>query len=163
MVLEPLIELPNMITGVWQRFGVHLFEGRLTVDDMGELERRGDAWHRKHPGQSVEMVVVLPSDNRMTSDERARMIGLIKKWEHARRASATVILATGITGSAQRSVLTGFLILAPPPHPSKVFGRTAAAAAWLAPHVAALSGAEATAEALSEAVDALVARFRPAR
>jgi hypothetical protein len=163
MVLEPLIELPNVVTGVWKRFGVHLFEGRLTVEDMIVLETRGDAWHRRNAGRQVEMVVVFPSSNHMTSHERARMTRVIKRWEGTRSASATVILATGITGAAQRSVLTGFLLLAPPPHPSQIFGRTAEAVSWLAPHVAELCGSEATPVALNAAVDALATRFRPAR
>jgi hypothetical protein len=163
MVFEPLLELPNAVTGVWKRFGVHLFEGRLTVEDMRLLETRGDAWHRRNPGRQVEMVVIFPSSNHMTSEERARMTRLIKRWEGARSASATVILATGITGASQRSVLTGFLLLAPPPHPTEVFGRTADAVSWLAPYVAELCGSEATPLALNAAVNALTTRFRSAR
>jgi hypothetical protein len=160
MTLEPLIELPCLLTGVWGRFGVHVFEGKVTVAHMDELERRGDAWCRKNPGDRVELTIILPSDTIMTSEERARMVRIIKKWEQIRVASATVILATGVTGAAHRSVLTAFLLLAPPPHPTKVFGTTHAAVDWIAPHVARLSGPEATQEALRSAVDDLCARFR---
>jgi hypothetical protein len=160
MRLEPLIELPCVTTGVWGRFGVHVFEGKVTVAHMNELERRGDAWVKKNPGDRVELTIILPSDTIMTSEERARMVQIIKKWERVRVASATVILATGVLGAAHRSVLTAFLLLAPPPHPTKVFGNTHAAVDWIAPHVARLSGPEATRDALRAAVDDLCARFR---
>jgi hypothetical protein len=160
MMLEPLIDLPCVMTGVWRRFGVHVFEGKVTVAHMDELDRRGDAWFKKNPGERVELTIILPSDTIMTSEERARMVRIIKKWEHVRVASATVILATGVVGAAHRSVLTAFLLLAPPPHPTKVFGDLHAAVDWIAPHVARISGPEATQEALRGAVDDLCARFR---
>jgi hypothetical protein len=160
MTLEPLIELPCVVTGVWRRFGVHVFEGRVTLAHMDELDRRGDAWVRKNPGDRVELTIILPSDNIMTSEERARMVRIIKKWEQVRVASATVILASGVMGAAHRSVLTAFLLLAPPPHPTKIFGNTHAAIDWIAPHVARVSGPEATQETLKAAVDDLCARFR---
>src|SRR5260221_14303158 len=160
MVFETLIALPNMITGVWRRFGIHVFEGRLTVDDMDRIAAQGDAWRRKNPGDCVEMVVILPSDNRMTSEERGKAASLIKRWEHKRSASATVVLATGLVGAAGRSVLTGLQLLAPPPHPTKVFGRTRDAVDWLQPHVEVLCGPDATRDALRAGVDDLLARFR---
>jgi hypothetical protein len=161
--LETLIDMPCVMTGVWQRLGVHVFHGRVTVSDMDEMERRGDGWARRNPGNRAEMTIIMPSDTVMTSEERTRMVKIIKKWERVRIASATVILAKGITGAAHRSVLTAFLLLAPPPNPTKVFGATHAAVDWIAPHVAALCGPEATQEALRNAVDDLCHRFRAGR
>ena len=72
-----------------------------------------------------------------------------------------MILAEGLIGAAHRSVLTGLMLLAPAPHPAKVFGKTADAVTWLAPRVQTLCGPSATAEALNAAVDEFCARFVP--
>ena len=99
MQLEPIIHLPNMITGMWRRLGVHAFEGTLTLDDMARIEAAGELWHRKNPGKVVEMVVIFPSEARLSGEERARMARIIKRWESVRTASATVVLASGLLGS----------------------------------------------------------------
>jgi hypothetical protein len=163
MRFEPIIQMPCMVTGMWRRFGVHLFEGKVTLDHMAAMEANGNAWHKKNPGKLVEMVVVYPSDARMTHDERVRMAGIIKRWEGHRTASATVILASGLVGAMHRSVLTGMQMLVPSPHPTKVFGATRDAVTWIAPHVQALCGPEATRDELLAAVEALAADFRSAR
>ena len=62
-----------------------------------------------------------------------------------------------------RSVLTGLQMIAPPPHPTKVFSRTPDALAWLSPHIQALCGADATFAELLAAVDRLCDAFRAAR
>ena len=93
MKLEPIIEMPCLHTGLWKRFSVHLFEGKVTLADMEEIESRSEVWHDKLRGKLVEMVVIFPSDAKMTSDERAKMTQIIKRWESSRAASATVILA----------------------------------------------------------------------
>jgi len=151
------------MTGTWRQLGVHVFEGKVTLADMDQLERIGDVWCKKNTGKRVELTIIFPSDTQMTSDERARMVRIIKRWEHVRTATATVILATGLLGAGHRSVLTGFLLLAPPPHPSRVFGRIRAAVEWLCPHIAALCGPEATPDALEIAIDGLCARFHAQR
>ena len=163
MILEHILRLPNMLTGMWRRFGVHAFDGRLTLDDMVRIEAAGNLWHRKNPGHIVEMVIIFPSDARMDGEERARIAAIVKRWESLRTASATVVLASGLAGAMHRSVLTGLQMIAPPPHPSKVFGSTREAVVWLAPHVQALCGADATEDELLEGVDALCAAFRGAR
>jgi hypothetical protein len=160
MRLEPIIDLPYLMTGNWARFGAHLFHGRVTASDIEQIERASDAWRAKNPGKTVELVVIYPSGARMTISERMRFARLLKKNEHERTASATVVLSEGLTGAAQRSMLTGLLMMAPPPHPAKVFGTTRAAVSWLAPHVQALCGPEATSDAIYAAVEELGARFR---
>lgn len=163
--LEPLIQMPTTWTGTAGPFGVHLFEGKLTVSDMDRMEGSGSRWHRNNPGSTVELVIVLPSDARLTNAERARMGELIKRWQDRRSASATTILAEGISGAMQRSVLTGLFLLAPPPHPAKVFGKISDAIRWLAPHVRALCGETATTSMIQSAVDEFCAEFgrRPNR
>ncbi|HEX3771271.1 MAG TPA: hypothetical protein VHV30_10420 [Polyangiaceae bacterium] len=155
-----MIRAPNMVTGIWRRFGVHAFEGHLTLDDMGKLEAFGNVWHKKNPGKVVEMAIVFPSDDRMEGEERARLVKVIRRWEMTRVASATVILAQGLLGAMHRSVLTGLMLVAPPPHPTKVFGATADAVAWLTPHVQAVCGLDASSHDLTAAVDALCATLR---
>src|SRR3954452_10802184 len=125
MKLEPVIDMPCLLSAAWSRFGVHLFHGKVTTHDVDEMERVGDEWFARHPGRLVELVVVYPSRARLTTAERLRLSRMIKRRENDRAASATVILAEGLIGAAQRSVLTGLLMLAPPPHPAKVFGKTA--------------------------------------
>jgi hypothetical protein len=159
MMFEALVEQPNMTAAVWRRFGVYLFEGRVTVDDMSRMESHGAHWFRKNPGKIVEMVVIYPTDTRMSSDERARMAKVIKRWEDMRLASATVILATDLLGSMQRSVLTGLQLLVRPPHPTKVFGTTAEAVGWLAPHITEACGVDATYAKVMAGIDELSARF----
>lgn len=163
MLLEPIVETPYLVTGVFRGFAVHLFHGKVTVDHMAAMEQRSDAWFSTHPGQMVEMVVIFPSEARMTHAERVRMGQVIKRWEHRRAASATVILAQGLVGAAHRSVLTGLLFLAPPPHPTKVFGSTRQAVQWLMPHLGPLCGPEATSVSLSAAVDHLCVGFSASR
>jgi hypothetical protein len=163
--LEPIIEMPCLASGLWRRFGVHIFEGKLTLDNMEELEKASERWHAKVTGKLVEMVVIHPSESKMTSDERARMTRIIKRWEHTREASATVILAQGLLGSLHRSVLTGLQMVVPAPHPTKVFGAVDAAVDWLAPSLQKTCGPEARVEELIAAVRELDAHFqkRPVR
>jgi hypothetical protein len=157
--LEPIIEMPCMLSGLWKRFGVHLFEGKVTLADMAEIESRSETWHEKIRGKLVEMVVISPTDAKMTSEERAKMTQIIKRWESSRVVSATVILAQGLTGAMHRSVLTGMQMIVPAPHPVKVFGTTTDAVKWLAPHIRELCGPEATPDALDASVLDLRARF----
>jgi len=161
--LEPILSLPNLVMGMWRRFGVHAFEGHVTLDDMMRIEAAGSLWHRTNPGQLVELAIIFPSSARMTTEERARMAAIVKRWEKTRTASATVVLADGLAGAMHRSVLTGLQMLAPPPHPAKVFGRTPEAVAWLAPYVQRLSGPDATAADLLAAVERLCDFFRAFR
>jgi hypothetical protein len=172
MRLEPIIEMPSLLSGLWRRFAVHLFEGKVTTDDMARIEAESEVWHAKIQGKLVEMVVIFPSDAKMTSEERAHMTRIIKRWEGARRASATVILAQGLVGAMHRSVLTGMTMIVPAPHPVKVFGSLADATRWLSPHVREVCGVEVKADTLAHAafadellaaVDDLAARFAARR
>jgi hypothetical protein len=157
--LEPIIDLPCLLTGIWSRLGVHVFQGHVTMRDMDVMERLGDEWLANHPGKTVELVIIFPSSARMTNAERGRMARVLKRTEKNRTAAGTVILAEGLTGAVHRSVLTGLLMLAPPPHPAKVFGSTSHAVTWLAPHVQSLCGPSADPATLLAAVEALCARF----
>lgn len=163
MKLEPILHLPNMITGMWRRLGVHAFEGTLTLDDMARIEAAGELWHRKNPGRVAEMVVIFPSEARLSGEERVRMARIIKRWESVRTASATVVLASGLLGAVHRSLLTGLQLVAPSPHPTKVFGVLADAVTWMTPHVQALCGADATRDDLLAAIEDLCATLRAAR
>lgn len=160
MNLEPIITLAAGWTGVSGRFGVHVFEGHLSVADMDRMQAIGDDWYRRNPGRLVELVVVFPSNAMMSSDERRRMTLLIKRWESERDASATVILAEGLLGSIQRSVLTGMTLVVPPPHPAKVFGKIPEAVSWLYPYIAPLCPAAGSCETATAAVQKLCLAFK---
>jgi hypothetical protein len=155
----PIIEMPTAMTGIWRRVAVHLFEGKLTLDDMDRLDELGAAWRKKAPGKMIELVVIYPTEAQLSPEERKRMAAIIKRWEGDRVASSTVVLAEGLLGSFHRSVLTGLQMLAPSPHPLKVFGTIAAATQWLTPFVRDLCGPDVSAESLTGGVDELCARF----
>jgi hypothetical protein len=159
MKLEPLIETPYMVTGHWRRFAVHVFEGKVTVDDMAQIEARSEVWHAKIPGKLVEMVIIIPTQAKMTAEERTAMARIIRRWEHNRLASATVILAQGIVGSMHRSVLTGMQMLAPAPHPVKVFGAITDAVKWVTPQVSEVCASNVKPDEIDSAIADLITRF----
>jgi hypothetical protein len=158
MRFDPVIALPNAWTSACGPFVLHLFEGQLSIADMNYMQDLAARWLVKNPQPRVELSVVLPSSARMTLDERQRVASLIKQGERQRTASATVILAEGLTGSFQRSVLTGLMLLVPPPHPTKVFASIQDSVRWLFPYANLLMELEL--QPLFAAVDAHVARFR---
>ena len=162
MKLEPIIKIAPAWTAVSGRFGVHVFEGHLSLADMDRMQTIGDDWYRQNPGRLVELAIVFPSNAMMTAEERRRMTHLIKRWERHRDASATVILAEGLLGSIQRSVLTGFTLVVPPPHPMKVFGKIPGAVVWLHPYVAALCPDASSPDVVLGAVQDLCREFRSA-
>jgi hypothetical protein len=160
MQFERLVVLPGAWTCASGRFGVHLFQGELTLTDMDQLDAVALEWQRgPKAGKRVELVIVLPSGARMTSGERSRMTQIMRRGENDRVASATVILADGLRGAMQRSVLTGLMMLAPPPHPAKVFGTIAEAVEYLLPYLRQLPGAP-IAQSPLPAVLALYESFR---
>jgi hypothetical protein len=85
--------------------------------------------------------------------ERSRMTQIMRRGESDRIASATVILADGLRGAMQRSVLTGLMMLAPPPHPAKVFGAIADAVDYLQPYLRQIPGAPTTQSPLSAVLE----------
>jgi hypothetical protein len=152
MIIEPLIQLPTVWSGVANRLGVHLFEGKLSVHDMDQLEAIGTRWRGTNQLKVVELVVIFPSDSKMTTYERQRMANLIKRFERFRTASSTVLLAPGLVGTMHRAVLVGLQFLAPPPHPMKIYRSLTEALDWLAPYVQEVNGT-------AEGLHAAVARF----
>ncbi|HKU44784.1 MAG TPA: hypothetical protein VJR89_41785 [Polyangiales bacterium] len=160
MLFEPLIRTRAAWSSVFDRFAVHLFEGQVTVNEMDEMQRVGERWNKQHPGKRVEMVVIFPSSARMSLEERSRMARLIKVGEAHRTASATVILAQGMLGSMQRSMLTGLMMIAPPPHPAKVFGAIGEALTWLEPQLRTVCNAGLKVDELGAALQEHVEQFR---
>ncbi|MFT3923954.1 MAG: hypothetical protein QM778_15580 [Myxococcales bacterium] len=134
---EPVIRFPTAWTSVLGNFGVHLFEGYVSLEEMDRMQALAERWLMQRQDKLVELVVIHPSDARMSHEERSRMARLIKLGESRRNASATVILAEGLMASVQRSILTGLTMLVPPPHPTKVFGQIEPAVTWLHPYLEA--------------------------
>ena len=160
MGFETLLQLPAAESSIYDRFVLHLFEGHLSVEAMDQMHQVAVRWNAEHPQKRVELAVIFPSDARMTQEERAGMARLMKLGEPYRHASATVILSAGLRGAMHRSLLTGLMMLAPPPHPSKVFGDVADAVAWLEPHLREASAEFPSGEALIREVEARIERFR---
>lgn len=159
MVFEHLLQIPSAWISVHDRFAVHLFEGRVSSDEIDEMQRLGERWNARHPEKRVELVVIFPSDARLSHEERARWARVVKLGEAYRSATATVITADGILASLQRSMLTGLTMLAPPPHPSKVFGKVADAMEWLAPHLRATCNPSVNVDELAHALRDHLASF----
>jgi len=159
MRFETVVKMPSSWSGVYRHVAIHLFQDRVTVEQMDQLESVATAWRRRHPGKMVELVVIFPSNNQMTGEERSRMTKLMKRWEVDRTAAATVILADGLMGALHRSVLTGLVMLVPPSHPAKVFGSVRDAVTWLVPHVSALWNSAVVETELLVAVESFCAEF----
>jgi hypothetical protein len=166
MIFEPVIRMPATWSSVCASFAIHLFEGHVSLAEMDQMQAIGERWTAQRPGKRVEMVLIFPSNVRMTHEERSRMAKVIQAGEAHRTASATIILAQGMLASMQRSMLTGLLMIAPPPHPAKVFGAIPDALSWLEPHARAVAGPALRFDDLTTAIHAHVAEFRdrlPAR
>jgi hypothetical protein len=160
MKLEPLIKVEAGWTGITGRFGVHVFEGHLTLAQMDRMEQVGNTWFRENPGKLIELVVIYPSNSRMTTEERHKITGLMKRWQKDRVGSATVILGAGMIGAMHRSVLTALQMMAPPPHPAKVFSAVSDAVDWLVPLMRPLTGPRTTATEVLGAVEDFCAAFK---
>jgi hypothetical protein len=160
MGLEPLFRFHNAWTSFAPSFGLHLFEGRLTIADMDRMEELGMAWRMRNPGRLVEMVVIFPSSARLDDEERKRLVRLIGNREKDRAASATVILADGLMGAVQRSMLTALMLMRRPPHPARVFATVTEGAEWLAPQHAALRGRGTGALDIVSEAEAMCESFR---
>lgn len=120
-------------------------DGQTPVDELERLR----AMVRTHPRAdrpSVTLIVIHGTRSTMNAEERRSVLAMIDETKHHRLASATVIGARGMLGALHRSILTGFSLLLPPPHPHKVFGDVPEAIAYLMPWVPKVSdGLDATA------------------
>jgi hypothetical protein len=160
MNFEPLLHTTNAWTAIYDRIAVHIFEGQVSVSEMDRMQAVGERWTAQHPGKRVEIAIILPSSARLNSDERSRMARLIKHGEAHRAASATVIEADGLLGAMQRSMLTGMMMIAPAPHPARVFGKVPDALVWLEPYARNVCSPDASFEALRSALEQYVKKFR---
>lgn len=145
LVREPIFRLPTTwSTAIAGAVAVHHFEGEVTVLEMNKMQAIGDEWYRRYPGKSLSIAVVFPTTHRASAEQRDRMRQLIKHWEGKHLAAANAMLMDGLLGAMHRSILTGILMFAPPPHPSKVFAAVEPAVSWLLDHQlgTALSAAE---------------------
>jgi len=158
-MFEHLIEQQNVLFAAWRRFGVYLFEGPISIGDIDRIEMSGSQFFRKSPGKIVEIAVIFPSDSRMSSEERAHWGKTLKRWGSRRLATATVILATDLVGSMQRSVLTGLQLITRPPHPTKVFPKIDEAILWLAPYITEACGIDATYPKVMDGIHDATTRF----
>ena len=159
-MFEHLIEQPNVLFAAWRRFGVYLFEGPISIGDIDKLEMTSSQFFPEVPGQDRRMRRHLPE--RRQDDERAAGThekDASKRWESRRLASATVILATDLVGSMQRSVLTGLQLITRPPHPTKVFPKVDEAILWLAPYLAEACGIDATYPKVMAGIHEMSQRF----
>lgn len=162
LVCEPVFRLPTAwSTAVSGALSVNHFEGEVTVMEMNTIQEIGDRWYARYPAKSLSLSLVYPTTHRPPPEQRERLRQLIKHWEHHHLASANVMLIDGLLGAMHRSVLTGVMMLAPPPHPAKIFASLDAGLPWLLSH----QTTKLDAGSVREVVDRVSAEFlaRPSR
>jgi len=146
----------------WRMFTVSIFDGVLGEAELDDLQASITEWRAHHPGKTVDLAIIYPTRAGMTAAQRKKWLEIIKCTERQRVAGATVILAEGMLGSVHRGIVTSFNLLAPPPHPVRVFGRVSAALTWLSPYLQDRCGA-APIEVLERDLTALADEIRAAR
>ena len=162
MKLEPVIRMPtfwsSVLASTQVELGVHLWEGDLTVLEMNQIQEIGDRWYARYPGKSLALNIVYPGASLIPppAELRDRFRRLLKHWESRHLAACTVMLAEGLLGAMHRSVLTGMLMIVPPPHPAKIFATVDDALPWLLGHA---RGGALDPRELRAAIDALRAEF----
>ena len=108
MKLEPIIQLPNVMTGQVAAASAFMPSRAPSPSTTWLASRRPETcWHKKNPGKLVELVIIFASDARMNGEERTRLAALMKRWEASAPHRATVVLASGLPGAMHRSILTG--------------------------------------------------------
>jgi hypothetical protein len=141
--------------GTWKDLVVWVVDGHTPLDELKRLRSHVAEWTRERGGRkNVTLVVLHAARTTMSSEERASVARMIDETKRSRVASSTVVLADGLVGALHRSILTGFTIVVPPPHPTKVCADVATAIAFLHPHVESLCGRVAQ-EDLAAMVEAL--------
>ena len=78
MIFESVMRMPAAWSSVCAGFAIHMFEGHVTLADMDQMQSVGERWNAQHPGKRIEVVLIFPSNARMTHEERSRMAKLIK-------------------------------------------------------------------------------------
>ena len=163
LATSPIFRLPTTwSTAIADTVAVHHFEGEVTVLEMNKMQAIGDQWYARYPDKSLSISIVFPTTYRAPPEQRDRMRQLIKHWEDRHLAAANVMLMDGLLGAMHRSIFTGILMPAPPPHPTKIFAELEPALPWLLSHQ---RGSKLDVASLREAIDRISAEFlaRPGR
>jgi hypothetical protein len=160
--------LPERVTesyaiAVFKRLVLWVVDGHTPVHELEHLSEIVRAWGRQHHGtKNVALVVIHAKRSTMSAEERRPVLRMIDETKHDRLASATVVLASGMLGALHRSILTGFSLLVPSPHPTKVFGDVESAIAFLHPYIETACGPIPTRH-IAAMVDDLLAEIRAPR
>src|SRR5690349_19927053 len=95
-------------------------DGHRPVEGVSRVRGIVGAWTRERgSAKNVTLVVIHGSKTSMSFAARATIAKMTAETESSRLASASVVLGGGMVGALHRSILTGFSILVPPPHPVK--------------------------------------------
>lgn len=124
----------------WRRLTMWVVDGRTPIEELEGLRHLVMRWVADHPEKTVSLIVIHGTPSTMDPAERKSVAKMIEDTKHTRVASATVILGRGMIGSLHRSILTGFALLVPPPHPTKVFDDTLDAIRFLHPYIEQVCG-----------------------
>jgi hypothetical protein len=130
---------PTFAVAAWRRLTLFVVDGHTPIENLERLRTTVLTWVKQHPEKTVSLIVLYPTPEGMSAEERAVMTRLMKETHHTRLASATVVMAEGILGALHRSILTGLTFVAPPPHPAKVFATVSDALRWVGPRLRDLS------------------------
>lgn len=133
--VERVVLTDTHALGVWRGFTVSVFDGVLGVPGLEVLHQQVMDFRGGNTQKTADLVVVHPTKAGMSNAERKKWLEIVKSTEHYRLAGATVVLAEGLLGSMHRGIITSFNLLAPPPHPARVFGNARDALEWMAPYI----------------------------
>jgi hypothetical protein len=137
---------------MWKRLVLWVVDGHTPLDELERLRSIVRAWNRAQGDEkNVTLVVIHGTRSSMSAEERQSVARMIDETKDRRVASATVILGGGMIGALHRSILTGFSMLVPPPHPTRICATIPAAIDYLHPYIKALCG-----DVSAQSVEALV-------
>lgn len=124
----------------WRRLTMWVVDGHTPLEELERLRHLVMRWVAAHPAKTVSLIVIHGTPTTMSAEERRSVTKMIDDTKHTRVASATVILGRGMVGSLHRSILTGFSLLVPPPHPTRICADVDAAIGFLHPHIVEVCG-----------------------
>jgi hypothetical protein len=118
---------------VWRDVFVILRNGRATVENQRELERRMIERSHGFPG-GIGVMVLIHSNAPMPDEEvRRELVALFSRQSSRIRGLVWVIQGTGFQAAAVRAVLTSFSLAAKQTYPTYIANDVRSALVWLLP------------------------------
>ena len=125
---------PSFVTGYWSNLFVGVWRGAPTVAAVNEWERQHKHMAARFPAGFLSIGIIEAQTPIPDAATRSALAESMSRIGPSLRAMAGVQEASGFTGAALRSVMLALSNLACGPYPRRIFGSSAEAAHWLAPH-----------------------------